>query len=408
MNKSYIYVRGQVWYWEDPIYGRKERNESISSWDASVRFSRYVIVVQSTETINPLSVLAIPCSSGNKTAFDVQVPLSHSTVHTDITYARTSLIFPAHPKCLQRYICTLSDSIMEIIEDNILKLLAPSVANLITLEDLEVIDEDKDKDKEQEQSIETPEPEDPKQFRQSKWNDEKIASFLSLYKEGGMDAVCKAFNLKEGSVKKYYTQWSKQEIASTVEPDIDKTEIVKVPEIAAATTTAVSVNRFDNIKITNNKESPYAVSKVSNLIKDALFQLSLINEVKPYFKDGVTIINDDFYKDLSSSIYYSLLDFLDIKKEYGVFVIPKVTPDYFNINTWEFLNHVYYDARISSITNGERMIEAYRNYYKDPSYGIDREWIGVFRNRISTRLKISEFGINIICGKIQKLFCRKN
>jgi mRNA-degrading endonuclease toxin of MazEF toxin-antitoxin module len=406
MNKSYIYVRGQVWYWEDPIYGRKERNESISSWDASVRFSRYVIVIQTTETINPLSVLAIPCSSGNRTPFDVQVPLSHAATHTDITYARTSLVFPAHPKCLQRYICTLSDSIMETIEDSILKLLAPSVANLITVEDFELIDTDKDK--EEEQSIETaPEPDDPKQFRQSKWNDEKISAFLSLYKEGGMDAVCKAFNLKEGSVKKYYTQWSKQEIASTIEEtDLDKKEDTNIPEIAATTT--VVANRFDNIRIINNKESPYAVSKVSNLIKDALYQTPLMNEIKPYFKENTNITNDDFYKDLGSSIYYSLLDFLDIKKEYGAFVIPKVTPDYFNIRTWNFLDHVYYDPRLSIINSGAKMIETYRNYYKDPSDGIDREWIGVFRNRISTRFKISEFGINIICSKIQKLFCNRN
>jgi hypothetical protein len=59
-DRSYTFVRGQVWYWDDPIFGRKEGNMTIPPWDASVRFSRYVIVAQSTLTINPLSVLVIP------------------------------------------------------------------------------------------------------------------------------------------------------------------------------------------------------------------------------------------------------------------------------------------------------------------------------------------------------------
>lgn len=396
MDKSYTFVRGQVWYWEDPIYGRKERNEGIPPWDATVRFSRYVIITQSTESINPVSVLVIPCSSGSKTLFDVQVPLTHIS-HDNTTYARISLLFPAHPKCLQRYICTLSEVTMGKIEEKLLKLLAPSIAGAISPEELELMDNHHD-----EKNLDDKNDDDQKKIKQTKWNDETISAFLTLYKEGGMDAVCKEFNLKEGSVKRYYTQWSKEEVASTIEPDSDKNEVNHLRGLCAATRT----NNFDSIKIINTKDSPFAVSRISNLIKETLTQISLLNDIRPHFKDSnLNIANDEFYKDIGSSIYYSLLDFLEIRKEYGVFIIPKISPEAPNIGTWNFLNRIYYDSRICTINNGIKLMELYKNYYNDDLYGIDYAWLDLLRNRLLSRLRITETGVNLICTKIEEIFC---
>lgn len=126
MENSSMFLRGQVWYWEDPIYGRKENNLEVSIGEAIMRFNRYCIIAQTTETIAKSSVLVIPCSSTNNTPHDVPIPLAH-VFHENYTYARTRSIFPVHPKFLQRYICTLSENTMKQIEAEICKMLLPSV-----------------------------------------------------------------------------------------------------------------------------------------------------------------------------------------------------------------------------------------------------------------------------------------
>lgn len=126
MDKSTLFIRGQVWYWEDPIYGPKENNIDISIGEATMRYNRYCIVAQTTETIGKSSLLVIPCSSSCNTPYDIPVPLSH-LFHDNYSYARIKEIFPVHPKYLQRYICTLSDDVMKQIEGELAKLLMPSI-----------------------------------------------------------------------------------------------------------------------------------------------------------------------------------------------------------------------------------------------------------------------------------------
>ena len=127
MENSSIYLRNQIWYWHDPIYGEKEAKRTVDLGEATVRFSRYVLIVQNSNTING-SLLVVPCSSSKTSDTDVPIPIAH-LYHSGITYIRVHSVFPVSPKALQRYICTVPDHVMKDIELGLIQLLAPTVTN---------------------------------------------------------------------------------------------------------------------------------------------------------------------------------------------------------------------------------------------------------------------------------------
>lgn len=135
MEKSCLFLRGQVWYWEDPIYSRKENAIDVPLGESTFRYSRYVIITQTEETMSRGSVLVVPCSSTNNTPHDVPIPLAH-VFHEDISYAKTRGTFPVHVRFLQRYICTLPEYVMKLIEAEHLKMLAPSICGTMTNEEI--------------------------------------------------------------------------------------------------------------------------------------------------------------------------------------------------------------------------------------------------------------------------------
>lgn len=126
MHSSTMFIRGQVWYWEDPMFGRKETKSQVTIGEATIRYNRYCIIAQTTETISNNTVLVIPCSSTNNTPHDVKVPLAH-TFRENFTYAKTRSMFPVHPKFLNRYICTLPSEVMNQIDAELIKLLFPAI-----------------------------------------------------------------------------------------------------------------------------------------------------------------------------------------------------------------------------------------------------------------------------------------
>ena len=109
MDKVNVYVKGQMWYWDDPICGSKDNKIGVPVNSSLVHYSRYVIVLQNVDTINNGSILVIPCSTKcrqNRDKYDVSInmgPLFNNTT----TFARCESIFPASPKSLTRYICTI-------------------------------------------------------------------------------------------------------------------------------------------------------------------------------------------------------------------------------------------------------------------------------------------------------------
>ena len=386
MDRSYTFVRGQVWYWDDPIFGRKDDNTALPMGDASIRFSRYVIVIQSTATISPnqsASVLVIPCSSGKKTQFDIQVPL-HGDV---ITYTRTNSIFPAHSKCLQKYICTLSEVTMKNIEDQVLKLLVPSIGGEI---ECQGIDESPISEFVNITDINTPpEPHTlldvnidiPRKIGEVRWNADSISSFVRLYRKEGIQKASEKFKLKESSVYKYYLKWQNQ-----VPLDED-----------------TSINTGTNLKLKKYNEARLGISKLANIMKNIMEQeSSLYNEVKSYLNYQTS--RSRFYEGVRNSIYYSLLDFLGINKNSNNVPIQEINCNDPNINTWIMIHQAFYGKESSSIDD---CTLKYMEYYGNANKGINTGWLIAFKHNLSVRVKMAEFALDVITDKVSELFCIK-
>lgn len=478
MENSSLFIRGQVWYWEDPIYGRKENNINVSIGEATVRYNRYCIVAQTTNTIDRSSVLVIPCSSTNHTQHDIQAPLAH-VFRDNFTYARTRGIFPVHPRFLQKYICTLPENTMKQIELKLIELLIPSMHDAIKepefLERFEmnvktpVIDNDIPKrdpmmcevnirsfirdhiitsdmkdsisayemkdafdqyciihnmpviddivefldiflkitNKANHHFHNTPKlnllefkglkikgnlkvsiimhdkdlinPEDPQ--RPGKWDDDSIDDFITIYNRDGAEAAAAKYDLKLSTAANYWYRWKDRLDART-----PPTLVPKVPTTV---------------------DTPRSISKMANIIRDTLREDPSITVYNKYvLTNGANAItSSDFFNNIGTCVYYSLLDFLSIHKdESGEFLMPNLNENSNYLNTWHFFDHLYHDFRISTIRNGVEVMEAYRKYFPENG-GIDAKWINRLRYRLNNRIDIPSNGIDEICSRIEKLYC---
>lgn len=478
MESSSLFIRGQVWYWEDPIYGRKENNIEISIGEATLRYSRYCIIAQTTNTITKSSILVIPCSSCNHTPHDVPSPLSH-VFHENFTYARTIGLFPVHPKFLQRYVCTLSDQTMKQIESELVKLLMPSFTSIIdddefmdrfgininasdkhttiskSTSELEIITrsfirdhlvksdlndiisayELKDafnqyciinnrdivddivefldtftkvtnnpgyhfSDKGRFNLIEFKGIRIKEDFKLSisidekdlinpddsqkagKWDDDTIKEFIKIYNDDGLEIAAEKFDLKQSTATNYWYRWK------------DKFENTEIPKVI--------------VKLPNAADSPKSISKVSNMIRDTLKDQDIYPLQSKYMISEEAIINESsFYSIIGTCVYYSLLDFLSIKKDDdGNFFIPTLNENTKYISTWHFFDTIYHDKKISVTKNGKYMMILYRKHF--PSHdGIDSMWLDKLRLRLENRLNMNADGIMEICKIINNEYCAR-
>ena len=131
MERSSMFRKGQIWYWEDPIAGKKDDGYTMPIGEAAVRFSRYVLIVQDPDTIGSKSVLVAPISSKiSNSEYDVKCHITKMYCETT-SYIRTASLMPVHPAFLKDYICTVSNDTMETVDGCILKILAPYVIKAI-------------------------------------------------------------------------------------------------------------------------------------------------------------------------------------------------------------------------------------------------------------------------------------
>lgn len=125
MENSTIFIRGQIWYWKDPVYGSKEEGKQVELGDSLLRYNRYVLVVQTTDTISNGYVSVIPLSTKCRSDYDIMIPIRCNIYNDYFTYAKTRLIFPAHQGTLIKYVCTVPDTYMDQIEFKLSELLTP-------------------------------------------------------------------------------------------------------------------------------------------------------------------------------------------------------------------------------------------------------------------------------------------
>lgn len=407
LEHSQVHLRGQVWYWQDPIYGSKEERNIVDNGEATERFNRYCIVVQDTNTITSGSILVVPCTTSiNSSTFNevVKVHLTHLMKECD-TYAKVRCVFPVNPKCLARYICTLSDSDMKRIESALLKLLIPSInnamdnetikstfgidmnnfetpANIDTEDGLESIDK-KDNDEHVEE-VNTPEPV-VKVKSNYIYSDDEIVDFMSFYHDHNGLTTAKKYNISINTVYWRKNHW-KERYAKILE-DRNKSDEEAVSDIPLPTRSDICLS----------------ISKVCNMMIESLKTWNTYSSTSV-----IGIDEDNFYNILNDVLYSSLIDYMGITfLGNNEFNIPNITPENKNIKSWHFFDKVYHDRRIRKESDGQEMIRLYRKYYGDINTGIDNEWAEEFRKQLINQTIIGNETVVFIYNSIKFAYCAK-
>lgn len=470
MEKSKVYQRGQVWYWEDPIYGRKHDAGKYPPGEAPYRGNRYMIIVQAEITINDCSILCIPCSSANHNQNDVQIPVA-SLWHEGYSYAKCRCMFPVHPKYLKKFICTLPDDVMSLIDAEIVKLCLPSVRSKLSDEEIKEflgIDLNATQDVEYTQDEHAYEeavvrfmqkdlvytgsrqdkieavglkiafdvfcvnndivvindmvrfmdtvmrninpnvtriygwdnldtnpwnvtelqgikliqpklvitqekvkgafklmdaPLDNKPTTPSSgkgknvWDQTAMKAFCKMYAEKGVDETAKFYGLGRSTTIRYNSKF------------MAKISSMPAPQQAAAPSARVT--------LPTSRDVTKSVSKISNMIRDYLVNNKIHKSVKE-----TKMVVDEFYAKLQSSIYYSLLELLNVRVNGSKVYIPALTENSPNLNTWRFFDFAYHDQAVS---RSKDIIELSKNMATFHGVKITSEWISILTKRLVKR-----------------------
>lgn len=184
------YLRGQVWHWNDPVYGDKKDGKWVDQDEATLRYSRYVIIMQDTNTIGG-SCMVVPCST--QKAYDDQNEVEFYIYDTKPSYARCQLLTPIRTSNLDNYICTLSDEDMDRI--------SAMVGYVLGISEKPVEEEPKKEEPGvQVDHIDT-------RTKSNKWDDTRMKTFIEDVDNHGIQYVSLMYTLSEKSARRYYSNF---------------------------------------------------------------------------------------------------------------------------------------------------------------------------------------------------------
>lgn len=318
VEKSQIYLRGQVWHWVDPIYHFKEDGKHVADGEATMRFSRYVLIIQEHHSFdNPSSVLVIPCSSYRKLATDIPINITGVTNNSTISYAKPSAIFPVHTRTLQQYMCSVPEEVLLKIDAVLLNLIMPTTIQKLT-------------------------------------------------------------KVHQKYVKKYLNELEHMEYSSK------------------SSSNELNINCL-----------PAAISKISNTMRATLQEQEVYNEARKYFitRKDVPHFADEFYSNVANSIYYSLLEYLDIQKNVGnKFKLPTEESLGEKVEMTRVLQTLYQEGKMRIGVSGDQMMKKFKLEHPNLKGGLDIEWSKYLRTKLATKLNMVDGGIDLIINALS-VFC---
>jgi len=242
MSDVYTYDRGQIWYWEDPLYGKKARGEMTYKGEMGLRYSRYVLIVQNVRGMNASSIMVAPLSTASNGVGDVEILVRGGDKISLVKLNRLMPILPIH---LTKYIGTLYPDVMEKIDLELSNLYLPHetptkqkdvmyTSNVSSVEiPKDVNEQDKietpidlteeikldiiesnapnemmnlPKEEEKSQVIEKVEKEEPTK-KEILWDDDRKRSFVRCYRDNGKLSAAAEFRLERKTAYNYWSKW---------------------------------------------------------------------------------------------------------------------------------------------------------------------------------------------------------
>lgn len=252
------FKKGQVWLWEDPVFGSKKDDAFIPQGECTQRYSRYVIIIQNTETISYADdtdgdpILVVPVTKSRKGSN--LIPLKIRSLVNDKNYcscnAKCGAIFPVSSKMLVQYHSDISDDEMSAINRKIAELIGTGSGVKV------------------------------KTGRPPKWTPEAKKMFIREYERNSSSCAIK-YKISDKSAYNYYRKFSAENIA----------------DVETKNTSA------DRRFVVDPQSIKFAISKAANLMA-----VEIINEIN---------ISTEFQRTVSCGIFYGIIDFLQIKLQGG-------------------------------------------------------------------------------------------
>lgn len=273
-DESKIFIRGQVWYWEDPIYGNKTNHQQdleIPQGEQAMRFSRYVVIVQNTDSINNNSVLVIPCTTKSGCRFNVPISILH-LMKTNVSNVDVESIMSVNQKQLKRYICTLSETTMGKINDALLHVLFDSK----TLDNIIGVDiNDRRED------------DDEGEVKMSYMDEMNMNEFFTKYISVGSYTDCV-------SIKDLMDSYNKFVLGNDMKPIYDKTEFSKLLEYKNIGVISKTNDTVYGVRLRKSELGMTIDSMVRNHDNDVTYPP--IEEMKKWDDNSIEIFRKMFNK----------------------------------------------------------------------------------------------------------------
>lgn len=471
-------ARGQIWHWNDPIYGDKKTPEDILpvQGENTTRYSRYVLVVQQDPRDD--AVIVVPLSTKGGKITDYRIPIWGSK-YLSFVYARIDRLFNVCPSQLNSYICTVDADTMKMISAELIRLLLPEVLrdNCVStiLENrglpLEMVCKDHNDEESQRNSfsmigqfikqhiatslgetsamtvyraytqyctenkydaenyesfvatfctlLHLPKSENlknvkvvgidvpinevvqsadlypmivpvpassPKARRKARWTTDERQKFIDFSANHSTEEIAKEFKLSRASVYKYRRMFVLNTDADTNTAEEDTIEEV--------------IKLGPGMLMQKVKQT---VSTISNFIKEDMMTANIYDYTNSDLiaKQSAYISKDNFYKQISAAVYYSLLGFLEIKENYNSTGLNHPAPEAL-VASREYCIL----EEIAGYANDGLTPYTLRQKLKGESTGISQNWLDYLRDQLSYRLNLEPANISNIVEMIGSTYCQ--
>lgn len=427
MERNIKFLRGQVWMYNDPIYGHKKENASVKPNVSIIAYSRPVLIIQTTETIQD-SAIVIPFTTNSKRSGLLIGPEHFNTVDT---YAVIDRPFPVSVNQLIRYECTLSEEVMREYEYKLAELLGiknPSttaISNGIT--------------------INKPEEQKPNSSDDPVINDPIINSKNTPtdIEDNNNWVPTNMPEVKDNGRR----NWDKESILDYIKSfDIlGPKKTMEIYQITAVSTTYTTYHRLktkikkcgwdDNTsKVESIEQTGKESGEESTASGDELIECTLdLNCIKQYVStfanymvrfakdnkmDNYPVIyldssnnnsnrcsKNSFDTNFSASVYYSLLEYFGLKEnnEKKLYFFKGISNK--KLEEIDFLKKFSEMTNIVGLGSSQETIDMFIRTFPDTKNKIGKEWTNYLKNQLKSRFPIKDYAILKLLNKIESFIC---
>jgi len=387
-----IFEPGQVWFWEDPVCGRKGgTHDDVVRDMGRMHYSRYVVILQSESTIaGSRRLLIAPFSTSQKSGIRIKF-ISESE-----TYIQCANITTVDTANFTKFIAKLSPSVMESIEKGVLFYLAPSYyAQLPEDQKLDIVyvDQYPDNNSTEVRSFVKLVEETNRTQGTRAWTPELKLMLVNRCDDIGMEAVAKELNLAVSSIRSNYYRWRK--------------ELMSQPAEVTLTVPSKPEPKVESHPI-NISGIPNAISFISNVQKQQCVKAGVFDQIKDHFRSAShKILAAAFYDQLQDAIYQSYLKYLSIsqlgKGSVGIPVISQNDP---HSDTWKLLSAIHNDPRVGKFNMGDGNNLAIRlKEVLGENSGINSDWLPVLMKEIENKTSLLPSGSKLISSMLGEIWC---